>query len=176
MPQNIYLIGFMGAGKTTVGKLLAEQLKRGFVEMDEAIERREGKKIVDIFSLYGESYFREKEKEVLKDIAQKSGLVVSCGGGIVIDKENIEILKSTGTVFWLMASPEVIYQRTRGCSVRPLLNVDNPKERIKELLSRRLSLYQQAHHYIDTSHLSPQEVVRKIIEVLENGEKISASS
>lgn len=177
MIRNIYLIGFMGTGKTTVGKLLARNLGRVFIEMDEEIEKKENKKIVEIFSLYGENYFREKEKELLKEIAKKKELVVSCGGGIVIDKENREILKSTGIVFWLVASPQVIYQRTQGTSHRPLLNVDNPQRRIEELLCKRILFYQQTGHYsLDTSHLSPQEVVRKIIEILENEEKVSPSS
>jgi shikimate kinase len=167
--RNIYLIGFMGTGKTTVGKLLAKNLRRPFVEMDEEIEKREGKKIVEIFSLYGESYFRKLEKEVLIQIAKENNLVVSCGGGLVCDEENLQILKSTGIVFLLEASPEVIYARTKHYAHRPLLNVENPRQRIEQLLKVRLPFYRQAHYSLDTSTFSPEQVVAKITQILEDG-------
>ncbi len=165
--KNVYLIGFMGTGKTVAGKLLAERLGRSFVEMDEEIERREGKKIVDLFSLRGEDYFRKVEKWVLKDMAKKNNLVVSCGGGVVIDPENLKILKETGIVVRLDADYGVIYERTKKHTHRPLLNVADPQAKIKEILDKREPFYRQAHHNIDTSLISVNRVVEKIVEILE---------
>lgn len=141
------------------------------MEMDEVIEEREEKKIVDIFADHGEGYFRQREKAVLQDIAKRSNLVVSCGGGVVIDEENIQILKKTGFMICLTASPEVIYERINLCTKRPLLQVTNPKEKIRELLSKRQAHYAQAHYCIDTSSLSVQEVAEKIVALLSNDKK-----
>ncbi|MCK4809744.1 MAG: shikimate kinase [Candidatus Omnitrophica bacterium] len=165
--KNVYLIGFMGTGKTVAGKLLADRLGRSFVEMDEEIERREGKKIVDIFSQRGEDYFRKVEKLVLKEIAGKNNLVVSCGGGVVIDPENLKILKETGIVVRLDADCGVIYERTKKHTHRPLLNVADPQAKIKEILDKRERFYRQAHHSIDTSFIPVNRVVEKIVEILE---------
>ncbi|MCM8786703.1 MAG: shikimate kinase [Candidatus Omnitrophica bacterium] len=164
--KNIYLVGFMGTGKTTVGKFLAERIKKKFVEMDEEIEKKEGKKIVDIFKEKGEPYFRKLEKELLKELAKQSDLVVSCGGGLICDEENLEILKKSGLVINLLASPETIYERTRHSLDRPLLNVSKPLDRIKELLKKRRPFYRQAHYSIKTDTITADEVVEKIIKIL----------
>jgi len=166
--KNIYLVGFMGTGKTSVGKILAKKLKKEFVEMDEEIEKREGKKIVDIFRLFGEPYFRKVEKEVLKEIASCFNLVVSCGGGVVVDEENLKILKETGVVICLKAKPSVIYERTKKTKERPLLNVPEPLKKIKELLAKRAPFYAKADYSVDTSTLAPEEVSEKVIEILKN--------
>lgn len=168
MNKNIYLVGFMGTGKTTVGKILAEKLGREFVEMDEEIEKEEGKKIVDIFRQNGESYFRKIEKEVLKRIASCFNLVVSCGGGVIVDKENLKILKETGVVICLKAKPSIIYERTKKTKERPLLNVPDPLKKIKELLAKRAPFYAKADYFVDTSTLTPEEVSEEIIKILKN--------
>jgi len=162
--NNIYIVGFMGTGKTAVGKETARQLGRRFVDLDSLIEERQNRKISQIFAEDGEPYFRKVEKEVLKQTSAKRGLVVSCGGGIVLDKENIRIMKDSGAMVCLSASPEVIIARTRGYKHRPLLNVDNPKKRIKELLALRAPFYAQADYTIDTSDLSVSAVANRIIE------------
>lgn len=174
--KNIYLVGFMGTGKTTVGKLLSQSLNKRFVETDELIEKREGKKIVDIFAHYGEPYFRKVEKEVLKEVANQSDLVVSCGGGIVIDEENVRLLKTTGVMICLTADVECIYERTKKYTHRPLLNVDDPIKRIKELLLKREPFYKKADYFVDTSPLSCEEVVKKIVEILKDAQIIPNSS
>ena len=168
MNKNIYLVGFMGTGKTTVGKILAKKLNREFVEMDEEIEKREGKKIVDIFRLFGEPYFRKVEKEILKEIASCSNLVVSCGGGVIVDEENLKILKETGIVICLKAKPSIIYERTKKTKERPLLNVPDPLKKIKELLARRAPFYAKADYFVNTSTLTPEEVSEEIIKILKN--------
>jgi len=168
MNKNIYLVGFMGTGKTTVGKILAEKLGREFIEMDEEIEKKEGKKIVDIFRQKGESYFRKIEKEVLKRIASCFSLVVSCGGGVVVDRENLKILKESGIVICLKAKPSIIYERTKKTKERPLLNVPDPLKKIKELLARRAPFYAKADYFVDTTPFTPEEVSEEIIKILKN--------
>lgn len=169
--KNIYLVGFMGTGKTIVGKLLAKKLERKFVEMDEQIERKEGKRIAELFAHQGEAYFRQCETSMLNEIAKESGLIVSCGGGIVVDQHNREVLQTTGVMVCLTASVDVIYERIKGCTSRPLLAVTDPKREIKNLLAQRLPFYAQAHYTVDTSSLSVQEVVEKVVEALDDYKK-----
>ena len=163
--KNIILVGFMGAGKTAVGKALARRLKMKFVDMDDLIEEREGMKIPDIFASKGEPYFRGVEKEVARGLCAQSGLVIAAGGGVVIDEENVKNLKSSGVMVCLTATADKILGRTRAHTHRPLLNVSDPKEKISELLAKRAEYYARADYRIDTSELSIDEVVRKITEM-----------
>ncbi|MBP7088711.1 MAG: shikimate kinase [Candidatus Omnitrophica bacterium] len=167
--KNIYLVGFMGVGKSLVGKALANYLKQEFLDMDEIIEKREGLKIVDIFSQKGESYFRKAEKELLKEISLKQNLVVSCGGGLICSVENLKILKNTGLVFNLKASAKVIYQRIKNERHRPLLKVEDPLKQIESLLKKREPFYLQAHYAINTEKLTVKEIVDMIVNKLKNG-------
>ncbi len=159
----------MGTGKTTVGKILASKLSKDFIEMDNAIEEQEGLEIKDIFLKSGEPYFRSLEKKLLKKISSQSDLVVSCGGGLVCDLENLKILQSTGQVFSLTASPEIIFERLKKTRNRPLLNVKDPLVKIKELLNLRKNYYQKAGLQIDTDNLAPPEVSDFILGVLKDG-------
>lgn len=167
--KNIYIVGFMGTGKTVIGKILAQKLGKDFIETDEQIESRQGKKIVDIFSQNGEASFRAREKEIIRKLSSQKDLVISCGGGLICNAENLELLKKTGLVFCLAASAETIYERTKKDKNRPLLNVNNPLDKIKNLLQERTSYYAQAHYAIDTEGISPKGIVRKIISILNNG-------
>jgi shikimate kinase len=164
--NNIYLVGFMGTGKTAVGKELAKKKKLQFVDLDELIELREKRVISDIFAKNGEPYFRKVEKRVSKEVSQEKKFVVACGGGIVLDKDNIKTMKDTGLIICLTASPEVILERTRAYRHRPLLNVKDPKKQIELLLKLRAPYYAQADKTIDTSKISIREVVDKIIKVI----------
>ncbi len=164
--KNVILVGFMGTGKTTVGKALAKRLGIKFVDMDDIIEERERMTISDIFEKKGEPYFRHAEKMVAKDIAIQSGLVVAAGGGAIIDDENVKNFKSTGVIFCLVATPDRIFERTKGHIHRPLLNVSDPKEKIAELLAKRAEYYARADYRVDTTDLSIDEVVDKIAEHL----------
>lgn len=166
--KNIYLVGFMGTGKTVVGRELAKKLKREFLDLDTLIEEKEKRKITDIFAKDGEPYFRKVEKEILLEASQKEGKVFSCGGGIVLDKENIQRMKETGIIICLQARPEVILERTREYKHRPLLNVKDSLKRIKELLDFRRSYYQKADYTIDTSDLGIEDVVERILEIIRN--------
>lgn len=167
--KNIYLVGFMGTGKTVVGEILAKKLAKDFVEMDTFIEAKEGSEVVDIFAKKGEAYFRELEKELLKELSVKKDLVISCGGGLICDSENLNQLKETGVVFSLQASVSTIYRRTKEHTNRPILNVNDPQEKIKQLLAKRAPYYAQAQHLIDTDNLSPEEIANKIIAILNHG-------
>ncbi len=167
--KNIYLVGFMGTGKTTVGRILAGKLGKDFVEMDEAIEKKEGRRIKDIFASEGEGYFRRLERELLKKISSQLDLVVSCGGGLVCDSANLKILKNTGHLFSLFASPSVIFERIKGSNNRPLLSVSDPLAEIKRLLNLREPYYRQAGIQIDTDQINPQEVAGRILRLLDNG-------
>ncbi len=164
--RNIYLVGFMGTGKTAVGKELARRLKWYFADIDELIELKEKRAIRDIFAKEGEPYFRRIEKQSLAEISREKGFVVACGGGIVIDAGNINIMKESGLMVCLTATPDVILKRTQGYVHRPLLNVSNPKEQIELLLKLRAPYYAQADKTIDTSKISVKEAVSRIAKLI----------
>ena len=163
--RNIYLVGFMGTGKTAVGKELARIKKWQFMDLDDLIELREKRTITDIFTQEGEPYFRRIEKRALKEVAKEKKFVVACGGGIVIDKDNISIMKETGMIICLTASAQVILKRTSAYAHRPLLNVFEPKKQIELLLEIRAPYYALADKTIDTSKLSIKEAVDKILKL-----------
>lgn len=165
--KNIVLTGFMGTGKTVVGKKLAYKLNFDFVNTDNLIENETGLRISEIFSLHGEKYFRTIEKNIIKDISSSQDTVIATGGGVVLDSENISNLKKNGIIICLTALPEVILSRTQQKTHRPLLNIDNPLLNIKKLLNYRKPFYENAEQIIDTSHLSVNQVVEKIITILD---------
>ncbi|MCX7765735.1 MAG: shikimate kinase [Candidatus Sumerlaeia bacterium] len=162
--NNIILVGFMGTGKTEVGKALAEQLSFTYIDTDEIIEKIAGKSIPQIFSEYGEAHFRQLEKSVIQNLVNLQHHVIATGGGAVIFDENIENMKRAGIVICLTASPEVIYERIKHDTYRPLLQVPDPQQRIRELLSQRQAQYQKADFSIDTSQLTIAEVSKIILE------------
>jgi len=167
--KNIYFVGFMGVGKSLIGRLLSGRLNKEFIEMDEAIEKSAGRSITDIFAQNGEPHFRSLEKEFLKKLALQRDLVVSCGGGLICNDENLSLLKDTGWVICLKASAQTIYQRTKNQEHRPLLNVDSPLSEIDRLLKQREPYYSQAHYVIDTDQNNPDSIVEEILDILENG-------
>lgn len=163
MNKNIVLIGFMGTGKSEVGKELAGRLGYRFVDTDELIEKREGISISEIFDKHGEPYFRKIENEIIEEVSRKERVVISTGGGAVIKQENRENLKRNGIMICLTASPEVINERTRNWGNRPLLKTDDPYKRIKKLLKEREPYYSEADITIDTSKLETSRVVDRIL-------------
>ncbi len=164
--NNIYLVGFMGTGKSAVGKELAKAKKLQFVDLDELIEFKEKRAISDIFAKEGEAYFRKIEKQVLKEVSKQDKFVVACGGGIVLDEANIRIMKETGLVICLTALPKTILDRTSAYTHRPLLNVKDPAKRVDLLLKMRAPYYAKAHKTIDTSKMSVKQVAAKISRLL----------
>lgn len=154
----------MGAGKTEVGRLLAKKLKMTYIDTDDIIEKRHKRSINDIFEKDGEEKFRDLESAVLNSIGELKDHVIATGGGIVLRPENVKKLKKLGPLVLLWAKPEVVYERTKGSSVRPLLNVDDPKEKIKEILAFRTPIYRNvADFQVDTSSLSPEDACNRII-------------
>jgi len=141
--DNLYLVGPMGVGKTTIGKLLAKKLKKQFIDLDDEIEARAGASIPWIFDVEGESGFRRRESELLLEISRRSGMVVSTGGGVVTREENRRILKSDGIVVYLNASPEQLHARTLKDKKRPLLQVADRLKVIAELKEARDPFYRE---------------------------------
>jgi len=157
----------MGAGKSTVGKVLSVMTGHKFVDLDELIEKRSNKKITDIFSNLGEEQFRKLETESLKSVSiDKTDTVVSTGGGIVLKPVNINIIESSGTSIYLKAGIETIWDRIKDENGRPLLDVENPYETASDLLDSRIELYESADIIIETDNLTPQKISDKIIELL----------
>jgi shikimate kinase len=167
-PKNIYLIGFMGSGKSTVGPLLAEKLDHAFFDTDECIVNETGKSIPEIFAEDGEDFFREKEREAIQFVSQLENFVVSVGGGAVMNTRNWLALKSSGLIIYLKCDAESIYQRVKNDLNRPLLNkARNKREQISVLLNQRAHTYEQADLIIDTANLTPESVVQKIVQEIE---------
>ncbi|RKX45931.1 MAG: shikimate kinase [Verrucomicrobia bacterium] len=164
--RNIVLVGFMGTGKTTVGRLLAEQTGMPLVDMDSMIEERAGKSITDIFAQDGEPHFRTLERRMVQELASKNSQVISTGGGIVINPENISDYEKTGLVVCLLASAEEILDRVRHDDTRPLLAGDK-QDKILQLLESRRPLYEAVACKIDTNGLGPTAIAAKIITLYE---------
>ena len=175
MKTNVALIGFMGTGKTAVGEALAKKLNRKFVELDLLIERKAGKPIPEIFRQDGEVAFRELEIEAAKEIAKQKYLVIACGGGVVLNKINIDRLRRESIIVYLTASPRIILKRVSSEEgQRPLLEVDNPTLTIRELLRFRKPFYEQAADItINTSKLDTDSVVKQIINRLKKDESFN---
>ena len=164
MFKNIILTGFMGVGKTSVGMQLAKDLGYTFVDIDTLIEVDQNMTITTMFSKCGEPYFRDVETNIIKQVMKRESQVVSTGGGAVVRDENREAFKKGGFVVCLTASPDVIYERIRHEMHRPLLQTEDPKAKIKELLESRARFYSQADASIDTSDKSVVDVISAIKE------------
>ena len=161
--RRIFLVGLMGAGKTTVGKVLARDLGMDFVDADQELQRRTGVTIPVIFDIEGEAGFRVREAAVLEELTQRDGIVLATGGGAVLREDNRERLKSRGTVIYLRASLEDLWTRTRHDRNRPLLQTPDPKARFAELLAERDPLYREvADMVMDTGRQSVQVLARRI--------------
>ncbi|MCB4203444.1 shikimate kinase [Deferribacterales bacterium Es71-Z0220] len=164
--KNIYLVGFMGAGKSTVGRALADKTGKIFKDLDDIIEERENKKIVDIFEEKGEEYFRRLESEVIEEVSKSKNYVVATGGGAIVNPTNFQKLKESGVLISLAASPEAIYERVKDSKDRPLLNVENPIEEIKRMMFERAYYYIKSDHIIETTDRSIEEIVEEILELI----------
>jgi len=156
----------MGAGKTTVAKILSKRLNCEFVDLDLYIEKEQGISISEMFEKHGEKYFRDVETECLRKISEKSNQIISTGGGIVIRDQNWEIMKKSGTTVYLKASIETLFNRVKHKTTRPLLNVKNPFEKAKELFLSRESLYEKSEIILDREGLEPGDVAMAIVREL----------
>jgi len=172
--HNIILIGFMGAGKTTIGRRLSYVVKQPFLDMDQYIETKEGREIKQIFEKEGEASFRRIETESLEKIKNdRTNYVISTGGGLPIQVDNQKILSEMGLVFYLRVQPETIFERLQEDTKRPLLQVDDPEKKIREMLEQRNPIYEQlADYIIDVDEKSFKEILQEIKYILdEDGEK-----
>ena len=167
--KNIVLIGFMGTGKTSVGKLIAARLNRCFIDVDKKIEAEQNMSINEIFAKYGEEKFRQIESEVIAKISRYTNVVVSTGGGAMLRAENRKKLAKNSVIISLDASVEAIIKRTSKSDNRPLLNVEDKEEKISNLLKERDEAYKKADYVIDTSCYSLQDVAENIIVFLRQG-------
>jgi shikimate kinase len=168
--KNIALTGFMAAGKSVVGKRLARRLKRRFVDLDQAIEAREGMSVAAIFGRKGEPYFRGLEKRLLRELLERNEQVIATGGGAVLDEDNVRLLKRRAVLVCLTAQPETLLKRSGGGKERPLLQGEDRRRRIAALLRQRETSYAKADYSVDTDELSVDEVVEKIVEALKIAE------
>jgi shikimate kinase len=163
--ENIYLVGLMGAGKTTVGRLLARALQLPFYDSDKAIEERTGVDIATIFEFEGEAGFRNREQKMIAQLTEIKGVVLATGGGAILREENRELLMERGYVVYLHCDANRLFERTRRDSQRPLLDVEDPKKRIETLLEERQPLYlASADLVVDTGELQSKDVVTHILE------------
>lgn len=167
LPENIYLVGLMGAGKTSVGRLLARRLGKRFYDTDHEIERATGVKIPVIFDIEGEAGFRARESRMLAELVRLRGIVLATGGGIVLSDTNRRALVSGGTVVYLRATPEDLWARTRHDKNRPLLQTADPLGKLRELFSQRDPLYREVAEYIvDTGSQSVASLVGRVERLL----------
>jgi shikimate kinase len=174
MTNKVYLTGFMGSGKSTIGPILANTLGWDFLDLDIVIEEKEGKKISLIFEDRGEEYFRNLEKETLQELAGRENVILALGGGTITNQDNIKLLKETGKIVYLKMSAELAYKRLRFKRDRPVLTRDGTVnlsrkdfiEKIKQLISARNEYYEQADVTIDTDNQPIGVTIDKILKVI----------
>ena len=177
MPENIFLVGMMGAGKTSVGRALAKYLAKAFFDTDREIERATGVRIPIIFEIEGEAGFRVRESKVLAELTQRQNIVLATGGGIVLSNENRRLLAQRGTVVYLRATADDLRKRTRNDKNRPLLRVADPLLRLQELHDQRGPLYcEVANIIIDTGNQGINTLVRRLVEQLATRTRTPAAS
>ncbi len=171
LPANIYLTGFMGAGKTSAGRLLAATLGAKFYDTDELIRKSLGMSVEEIFRSRGEVFFRDRETELLRVLGKKTlgTCVIATGGGVVLREENIKAMRQNGLIVLLEVTADEAYRRLKGSGSRPLLKGGNPKVSIEDLLQKRRPFYQEADLTVETTGISLEETVKKIMAAIQKG-------
>lgn len=162
--KNIVLTGFMGTGKSEVSQELSKVLGWKVIDIDTEIEKSQGMKITGIFKQFGEPRFRDIEAEMIKNLSKNKNVIISTGGGAVLRQENMDALRENGVIICLTATPETILKRTSNNNDRPLLQVEDPLKKIRELLKFRMPYYEKADIMIDTENKTPLEIAEEIIE------------
>lgn len=166
--QNLVLFGFMGTGKSLISKKMTKILLFERIDMDSVIEEREHKTISEIFAHDGEAYFRQLEHELVKELAQRQDLIISTGGGVVLNRDSVTAFAKTGVCICLNTSPEIIYERVKSNSSRPLLMTENPLQTIKQLLESRKEYYAHVPYQLVTDNKDPEDICAEIMEIYNN--------
>lgn len=161
--SNIVLIGFMGTGKTAVGKRLATLLDKEFYDSDQEVEDVTGMSVTQLFDRYGEIRFRSEENLAIQRLAQHDNCVIATGGGVILNPDNMRLLSDKGIVICLSATPEIIYQRVKRRNNRPLLKKGDMLQTILELMKEREELYKSADFFLDTSDIDFQDIINRIL-------------
>ncbi len=171
--KNIVLIGFMGSGKSVIGKVLADKLHRFFKDTDQIIEERLNQKITEIFADKGETFFRDMESQIIDELTANGGQVISCGGGAILRNENVGYLKQNGILVYLKAPFAVLYDRIKASSTRPLIRTEHPEETARKLWEARQNVYEGvADLTVDTSQKSVDEIVEEIIDIVKRRQEL----
>lgn len=165
--MNVSLVGMMGSGKSTIGRLIAGRTGMTFVDVDSIIEEETGMTVSEIFREFGQEEFRKFESEAVLELMEKDNLVISTGGGLPAEGRNMDNLRKMGPVIWLYASPEETLRRVGGTGARPLLDVHEPGKQIEALLEAREKHYRMADVKIDTTGRTPREVTDEALEFME---------
>jgi len=172
MAGNVYLVGMMGAGKTTLGKALARKTGREFVDTDRVLVERTGVPVATIFEIEGEEGFRRRESAVIAELASRSGCIVATGGGAVLSEENRRLMRGSGTVVYLRARLDNLWERTRHDASRPLLATPDPRATLGSLLERRDPVYRDAAHVVvETSSQNGAALVKRVLAALRQHEE-----
>ncbi len=166
--KNIILCGFMGCGKTTIGKLVAKKINMDFVDLDIYIEQKQDMTVSDIFAKYGEAYFRQLERQATVELSQMNNKVIAAGGGTLIFKENVDVFKNSGVIILIDASLKAISERLKYDNTRPLLARPDKEKAMKELYEKRLPIYKSAADLIINGNNSPEYVCMDIINSIQN--------
>lgn len=175
MKKNIVLCGFMGSGKSTIGRQLSEKLGMKLIDTDAYIEKKEGMTISEIFAEKGEDYFRNVELEVCKELSEMKNCIISTGGGTLLKECNVNEIKKGGTVYFLNVSPNAVLTRLRFDTTRPLLQRADKEKAVNELLAQRMPLYKKAADYIINAEETPRNICAKIISIYNGGSNDSIS-
>jgi shikimate kinase len=171
--MNLVLTGFMGVGKSVTGKFISKELRRAFFDTDALIEKKIGLSISLIFEKFGEREFRDTESKIIRTLSQEEyPSVISCGGGSVLNPLNVKLLGNKGIIINLYASPEMIYDRIKSGSTRPLLKHENPLDEIKRLLELRKEVYLDCDYAFNTDGLTPRQVVNNILNSIDSRQSL----
>lgn len=161
--KNIILVGFMGAGKSSVARVLSAATGWPCVSTDDLIVQAEGRSINEIFRDNGEAFFRDVERRIILEVSKRQSVIIDCGGGVVLDSRNVEALRKNGVLVYLQTSPAEIFRRLKTQTDRPLLKTPDPQAKIKELLDYRSPFYAQADHTLMTDGKTPEQVGQEIL-------------
>ncbi|MBI2251858.1 MAG: shikimate kinase [Armatimonadetes bacterium] len=172
MRRNIYLVGFMGTGKTTIGRELARLMGRHFIDTDLEIEKELKISVKEIFEKYGEEYFRQIEVGLIQKLSRLENKVISTGGGILLNPGVKELLSQTGIIICLFTEREYLLERLSHTSKRPLLNGDNLKEIVEKLILEREEIFSKISIRLNTTNISPREASKKILDLLRTRQKV----